>query len=441
MAKFITSSTSDTTLPEISDKQMVIKTPSTGYGGGTVVINDLGLPTDGILEFTVNMNMTGFYNSALNFYFGLIESQDTYDFAGTYGIPTTPTMYYIYNGYSNCYTEVADYKFVFNFSTNYIYVYKNGTQMLVGASSLSDLTGKTVSLILGIGSYIYSGLATINSIQVKHNDVLLIENVLDIAKFLIKKEDKYYTILDTSYDTVTKQYKELTITDLKTDIETYGFAVNELVSEITIDTETFKPIDKFDNFSLVSSVEKPFEVKGLKSNKELIVSNQNLSTVTASTIHNFVLDVTKTVNGNIKFVISDDNGLTWKTWNGTSWNTLTNTCPLTDDNKVKQYSKLSDSEKNKWNQLKEEIWTSGIETDTADVDYNLLGKNIRFAFVLYRPSYADNVTLKNLSIVFDKIGNWHKLSESDIDIAINTNSCSVTAKQSNLTNVKVNILI
>ncbi|MDB2160109.1 hypothetical protein PMX22_09880 [Clostridium butyricum] len=262
------------------------------------------------------------------------------------------------------------------------------------------------------------------------------------GSLLLKANDKYYSIKEDYYDTATQQYKELTITDLATDIETYGFNnIEDLMTEVTIGSKTFKPIDKFDKFSIVSIEEKNIEVQGLKDDKELIISNQNLSTVIASAIHNFVLDATKMSNGDIKFVISDDNGLTWKTWNGTSWDTLTHTCPLTDDNKVKQYSQLSDSEKNKWNQLKEEIWTSGIETDTADIDYDLLDKNVRFAFVLYRPSYADKITLKNLSIVCDKIGNWHKLSESDIDIAINVNSCSVTAKQNNLTNVKVNILI
>lgn len=262
------------------------------------------------------------------------------------------------------------------------------------------------------------------------------------GSLLLKANDKYYSIKENYYDTATQQYKELTITDLATDIETYGFNnIEDLMTEVTIGSETFKPIDKFDKFSTVSIEEKNIEVQGLKDDKELIISNQNLSTVIASAIHNFVLDVTKMSNGNIKFVISDDNGLIWKTWNGTGWDTLTHTCPLTDDNKVKQYSQLSDSEKNKWNQLKEEIWTSGIATDTDDIDYDLLDKNVRFAFVLYRPSYADKITLKNLSIVCDKIGNWHKLSESDIDIAINVNSCSVTAKQNNLTNVKVNILI
>jgi alpha-tubulin suppressor-like RCC1 family protein/uncharacterized protein YbcV (DUF1398 family) len=273
-----------------------------------------------------------------------------------------------------------------------------------------------------------------------------LHDIYDIIRtiyLLLKSNNKYYSILEDNYDDSSKMYNEIIITDINRDLETYGFSSNDLLKDVTINGETFKPIDKFSNFSIISSEERTYTINGIKNNKELIISNQNLSTIKASTIHNFVLDVTKTANGNIKYVISNDNGVTWKTWNGSSWDVLTNTCPLTDDNKVKQYSQLSDSEKNKWNQFKDEIWNNGIATDIPNIDYNtiLTNKHIRFAFVLYRPSSADNVVLKNLSILYDKVGDWHKLGETDVDIAINTNSCSVTAKQSNLTNVKVNILI
>ena len=45
------------------------------------------------------------------------------------------------------------------------------------------------------------------------------------------------------------------------------------------------------------------------------------------------------------------------------------------------------------------------------------------------------------NLLYDKVGAWHKLSEDDIDIAINSNSCVVTPKLQNLENVKINILI
>ena len=315
---------------------------------------------------------------------------------------------------------------------NVIKIYLNDFSKPVGSYTFVD-NGISTSYPLTIGDiYNWSPNNYVSNINLKFLRMYNIKVPINEAFYLIQDntDDKIY-----NYDEENNQLVEVIDTSIlhkDTLNNTCIYDLNKVIDLIDLTDE---------NISILSNKNVKLNVEGIKSDKELIISNQNLSTVTASTIHNFVLDVAKTANGNIKFVISDDNGLTWKTWNGTTWDTLTNTCPLTDANKVKQYSELSDSEKNKWNQLKEEIWTNGIATDTADVDYNLLGKSIRFAFVLYRPSYADNVTLKNLSIVFDKIGNWHKLSESDIDIAINTNSCSVTAKQNNLTNVKVNILI
>ena len=79
--------------------------------------------------------------------------------------------------------------------------------------------------------------------------------------------------------------------------------------------------------------------------------------------------------------------------------------------------------------------------ENVDDNSILTNKTIRVAFVLYRPTYDNNVTLKDTKWLYDKIGSWHKLSEEDIDIAITSNSCIVTPKQQNLTNVKVNILI
>ena len=192
-----------------------------------------------------------------------------------------------------------------------------------------------------------------------------------------------------------------------------------------------------ENIKILCNINTNLCVNGLKNDKELIISNQNLSTVNADIIHDFILETNKVANGDIKFVISNDNGSTWQTWNGTNWTSLTNTCSL------KKYSLLSDSEKIQWDKLKEEIWSSGISTDTTGIDYNIIltNKTIRFAFVLYRPSYADNITLKDTQWLYDKIGVWHKLSEDDIDIAINSNMCTVTPKLQNLNNVKVNILL
>ena len=202
-----------------------------------------------------------------------------------------------------------------------------------------------------------------------------------------------------------------------------------------------KVIDLIDltdeNISILSNKNVKLNVKGIKNDKELIISNQNLSTINAEVIHNFILETNKVANGNIKFVISNDNGVTWQTWNGNNWTSLINTCSL------KKYSQLSDSEKNQWNKFKEEVWSSGISTDITGIDYNIIltNKTIRLAFVLYRPTYDDNIFLSKTNLLYDKVGAWHKLSEDDIDISINSNSCIVTPKLQNLENVKINILI
>lgn len=256
-----------------------------------------------------------------------------------------------------------------------------------------------------------------------------------LSKCIIKMNNKYYSFKKENYNNNNQMYNEIVLTNNVWD--EYGSSISDFTKEITIDGEMFKPIDKFDQFQLISETQTTYNITTLKSDKELIISNQNLSTVNAEMIHNFVLETNKVANGDIKFVISNDNGVTWQTWNGSNWTSLTNTCSL------KKYSLLSDSEKIQWDKLKEEIWSSGISTDTTGIDYNIIltNKTIRFAFVLYRPTYEDNISLKDTQWLFDKVGSWHKLSEDDIDIAINSNSCIVTPKLQNLEHVKVNILI
>ena len=266
---------------------------------------------------------------------------------------------------------------------------------------------------------------------------------LSELRYLLAVDTPFYLIQDNSVNKIYNYDEEnnslIEVTDIS--ILNSDALNNTCIYDLT------KVIDLIDltdeNITILSNQDAKLIVDGIKNDKELIVSNQNLSIVNAETIHNFLFDITKVSNGSCKFVISADDGQTWITWNGSLWNTLTNTAPLDENNKIKQYSKLSDSEKVQWNKLKEEIWTSGMSTDIADVDYSsiLTNKAIRFAFVLYRPTYDDNVALKDTQWLFNRVGAWHKLSEDDIDIAVNSNMCTVTPKLQNLQSIKVNILI
>ena len=274
----------------------------------------------------------------------------------------------------------------------------------------------------------------------KYNYYRFYTNKCDIGeiRYLLEVENTpFYLIKDNSNNKVYNYDEEnnslIEVTDIS--ILNSDALNNTCIYDLT------KVIDLIDltdeNISILSNKNVKLNVKGIKSDKELIISNQNLSTINADVIHNFILETNKVANGNIKFVISNDNGVTWQTWNGTNWTSLTNTCSL------KKYSQLSDLEKNQWDKLKEEIWSSGISTDITGIDYNIIltNKTIRFAFVLYRPTYEDNISLSKTNLLYDKVGAWHKLSEDDIDIAINSNSCIATSKLQNLENVKVNILI
>lgn len=71
--------------------------------------------------------------------------------------------------------------------------------------------------------------------------------------FLIKQNNNYYTINSTNYDNITTHnFIPLTLTGgiipNKSDIETFGFTdLNALTNSMTINTDTFIPISKFDN--------------------------------------------------------------------------------------------------------------------------------------------------------------------------------------------------
>lgn len=188
-------------------------------------------------------------------------------------------------------------------------------------------------------------------------------------------------------------------------------------------------------------------VNAIKNDKEMIISTQNLSLLSAEKINTIKQVVTKSNNGNCKTVFSLDNGITWKSYDtsNSQFIDLTNTFPLDDIDNLDP-NNLSEENKTKWNNLQDEIIEKGIDADTMQtLDFaTLLGdtyKNIRFAHVLIRPTYDDKITLQNISWDIDKKGRWHQLSPNDVDISIDSNSCEIVAKNNDMQNVKLNILI
>lgn len=262
-----------------------------------------------------------------------------------------------------------------------------------------------------------------------------------IPPILLQVENDFYSINEEYYDSINRKYTPLSTDDLKND-KVY-FPISNLLNDITINNETFKPITKFKYFKFVSESECTFAIKGIKSDKELIISNQNLSISSAEQINSFSQNILKTNNGNCKTVFSLDNGLTWKTWDTDTSQFVNLSNTVSNDIEPKN---MSGEQKIEWDTFKNEVYIKGIDNNTMPtLNFNTLFNNtnikIKFAHILIRPSYEDTILLKNISWNINEKGKWRQLSTSDIDIAIDSNSCNITALNNNMKNIKVNILI
>ena len=259
------------------------------------------------------------------------------------------------------------------------------------------------------------------------------------GSLLLKANDKFYSIKESIYDTSTQQYTELTISDLATDIETYGFNnIEDLITEVTIGAETFKPIDKFDSFQIISIKEKAnVTIQGRKSDTELVVGSSSFNSNIASNIDYFKATANTDNNAYIKMAISIDEGLTWKTTSdsGVTWTDLSCTIPL------KEYADLTSDEKIQWNTARDEINNNGFNvTDIETIDFNTLkADTIIFAYVLYQDTY--NSICDNLSLEwqFDSKGTMVKMGTDECKIALTEDKVIVTPT-SNQSMMKINIL-
>ena len=254
-------------------------------------------------------------------------------------------------------------------------------------------------------------------------------------QLLIKKDNKIYSIKDEFYNTDTQMYDEINDANIKVN----GFYISELFEEKNINNEVFRPIDKFDNFRFIGADPFSINISGLKNQKEMIISTQNLSLLSANRINTFKQVISKVENGNCKTVFSLDNGVSWKSYYENSIIDLTNSITI-DDNL--DPDNLSEENKTKWNNLQDEIYEKGMDADTIQqLDFNELFKtykNIRFAHVLYRPTHNDKITLQNLSWNIDENGDY--MVTNDIDIKVNSNKLTAISKE-DVQNVKINLLI
>lgn len=268
----------------------------------------------------------------------------------------------------------------------------------------------------------------------------LIQEVPEVAGLfldtLIKTGSQYYSIHQSCYDTAAKTYTPL----LNADFDNYGFYINDLLKEITVNEETFKPIDKFSRFSIVCKNKKPIELYGIKNKAEMVAATENIDLSISSKINSMTLTSKTAANGNIRLAFSLNNSADQK-WYTVTDGTLTElniTIPL------KKPSFFTVTDQQQWDKAADTIQSAGLTPD----DFNMLNfnelfssfKSIRFAYVLYRPGYEDEAAVQNLEWNFNAKGTMKKMKDTEYDVDLYEHSAKVTTLIENDI-IKVNIMI
>ena len=262
-------------------------------------------------------------------------------------------------------------------------------------------------------------------------------------RYLLAVDTPFYIIKDNG---VYKNYDEENNSLIE--IPDISILVNDAVNNTCIyDLNKVSPLIDLNKqgVTIFCNKNKKHKIYGIKTDKEMLISRQNLSLLSAEKINAFKQIISKENNGNCKTVFSIDNGVTWKSYDVSTsqFIDLTNALPL-DLVATTKPDNLSEENKTKWNNLQNEIAEKGIDANTMQtLDFaTLLGdtyKNIRFAHVIIRPTYDDKVTLQNMSWNIDEEGDY--VQTNDVEIAVNSNRLTATSTKENLQNIKVNLLI
>lgn len=258
---------------------------------------------------------------------------------------------------------------------------------------------------------------------------------MDVS-FLLKMNDDIYSIRSEYYNIENKKYNLLDKNEIATNYSQYCFDLNDLLKEITINGETFRPIDKFDNFSLLCNANVNINALGLKTKRELIVPTDDIDISIAEEIKYFKVIANK--EQNIKLALSIDKGVTWYTYANEQLVELNITIPL------KPYKTLNEEEVGQWTNATNMISNEGIAMGVFNsMNFQELlsnSKRVRFAYVINRDSYDDVSELNSLMWKFDSKGSMKLMKDSEYDVDLYENSLKITSLIENPL-IKANILL
>lgn len=239
------------------------------------------------------------------------------------------------------------------------------------------------------------------------------------TKFLIKQDNKVYTIKNNMLEEILVEITNDVITTNGCDIDVLNQNINLLNND----------------FCLIYDNDIQLLLNGIKNKSQLIVASNDFNTIIQEHIDYFKNESEKFGNGQIKVAFSIDSGTTWKTHNGTSFVDLTIEIPL------KEYTLLSPDELTKWDLARDEILLKGIDTGTLEtLDFNTITFNkIRFAYVLNVDTLNDVAKNKKLLWQFDSKGSMKQMKDNEFDASISVDSIEFKSLIDNEM-VKVNIL-
>lgn len=252
-------------------------------------------------------------------------------------------------------------------------------------------------------------------------------------KLLLSVENEYFSILPEHYNAELMFYNKLDSFDFAE-----SFPVDDLFIPVTIEGETFMPIEKFNNFQLVFKEHGDFDVMGLKSAKELIVASDDILCSVAQNIEFFKLLTKQSENGAIKVAISIDKGHTWNVYSNGTLLPLDITIPQ------KPFTDLADKEKTQYNNALDTILEQGIEPELFNkIDFNTLTETlntIRFAYGISRPTFDVMAETDTLSWKYDAKGSMRLMNDSEFQVDVYGRNVKYTSFIENPL-IKVNVMV
>lgn len=237
--------------------------------------------------------------------------------------------------------------------------------------------------------------------------------------FLIRQNGSFYTIKNNALEVISCDITE----DV---IQRNGVSINELNAKISLIHGRFEIIGKSRN---------TFELKGIRSQSELVVASNDFYTTVKDHIDYFKCESERSKNGAIKIVFSDNNGASWKTHNGVEFVGIDSTIPMKD------YSEMSSEEKSSWDAAKKEIILKGIDSANLHaIDFNTITSDtIRFAYVICVGDVNDTAINKRLIWQFDSKGSMQQMSSQEYTLRVTQNTIEIKSLISSKM-IKANIL-